>query len=464
MRKESTIYTVLCILITFSFLNIACQKAEIPANTDKEILSLKIKLSDGTAITSTYTVSQRNDSIFVRLLPEIDRSTLIPEFSFKGKTISPASGVAQNFLLPVTYTVTADDGSSKTYVVVVTEQVPYNAFFVGSGDKNFYLLDAKTGTQRWKYSGTHSFAYSRPAYNQSFVYTGSIDGYVYAFSSISGSVYWKFQTGEAIESSPAISNGTVYIGSNDDYFYAIDEKKGTLKWKLKTGGNVSSSPLVYQNKVYVASSDANVYAIDTSSGQVSWSFKASQYIGASSPVIVNGVLYIGCAAGNLYAINSQTGSLIWKYEVENKISLALSTPAISGNLVYISGSYKFGVTPVISGAVYAINIADGTLKWQKLDATGFSASPVISNNKLFIAGDDLQLHCLDAITGASIWQKPLINNGATAHVENNIVFIGGGGNGGIFAFDASNGNQLWKFNTGPGGLNTSKGIIIGLIP
>jgi hypothetical protein len=44
---------------------------------------------------------------------------LSPAISHTGKTISPASGSAQNFNEPVTYTVTAQDGSVKDYVVQV---------------------------------------------------------------------------------------------------------------------------------------------------------------------------------------------------------------------------------------------------------------------------------------------------------------------------------------------------------
>ncbi len=461
MQKKSNIPFLLFIAAAFLCLNYSCQKTEIPVNTDKEIISLKIKLSDGTPITSPFTVVINNDSVIVKLLPEIDRSALIPEVEFKGKSISPASGVVQNFTTPVTYTLTADDGSSKSYVVSVLPQTPVNTLFIGSSDKNVYALDATNGTQKWKYTGTESFSYTRPAYNNGFIYTASLDAHVYALSSISGSLYWKFKTGESIESSPAIANGTLYIGSNDDYFYALDEKKGTLKWKFLTGGNVSSTPLVYQNRVYVASSDAYVYALDTSSGQVSWSFKADQYIGSSSPVISNGILYIGSSDGNLYAINAQNGSLVWKYEVEGKVSLALSTPAVSGGTAFISGWYNFNPNARRSGAVYAVNTANGTLKWQALNNTGFSSSPIFYNNKIIIPGDDLNLHCLDANTGAVIWQKPLIANGATPVIQNDKIFVGGGGNSGIYSFDVNTGNQIWKFNTSVAALATSQGTLVG---
>ena len=48
-----------------------------------------------------------------------DLTALVPTITHSGVSISPNSGVAQNFTNPVTYTVTAADGSTKEYVVTV---------------------------------------------------------------------------------------------------------------------------------------------------------------------------------------------------------------------------------------------------------------------------------------------------------------------------------------------------------
>lgn len=63
-----------------------------------------------TAYTITITVPYGTD--VAALTPTIATST--------GATVSPASGVAQDFTGPVTYTVTAADSSTQTYVVTVT--------------------------------------------------------------------------------------------------------------------------------------------------------------------------------------------------------------------------------------------------------------------------------------------------------------------------------------------------------
>ena len=47
-------------------------------------------------------------------------SSLTPTIVHTGASVSPASGVAKDFTNPVTYTVTAADGSTKAYTVTVT--------------------------------------------------------------------------------------------------------------------------------------------------------------------------------------------------------------------------------------------------------------------------------------------------------------------------------------------------------
>jgi hypothetical protein len=47
-------------------------------------------------------------------------TALVPTITHTGASVSPNTGVTQNFTNPVIYTVTAEDGSTQTYTVTVT--------------------------------------------------------------------------------------------------------------------------------------------------------------------------------------------------------------------------------------------------------------------------------------------------------------------------------------------------------
>ncbi len=82
-------------------------------------------------------------------------------------------------------------------------------------------------------------------------------------SAITGTVKWKYTTGNSVFSSPAIgSGGTIYIGSQDDYVYALNPADGSVKWKYLTGGWLMSSPAIgADGTIYIGSFDYSVYAI-----------------------------------------------------------------------------------------------------------------------------------------------------------------------------------------------------------
>ena len=76
-----------------------------------------------------------------------DVSSLIPEISYSPKaTLSPAAGIATDFTLPVTYTVTAEDGSTAQYKVTVTTEVDIVGKWLRTSDQMGIYIDANEGT------------------------------------------------------------------------------------------------------------------------------------------------------------------------------------------------------------------------------------------------------------------------------------------------------------------------------
>ena len=75
-------------------------------------------------------------------------TTLVPSITHTGVNISPVSGVAQNFTNPVTYTVTAADGTTQAYIVTVIVK-EYSLKEAGpAGGTIFYINGSPT---TWKY-------------------------------------------------------------------------------------------------------------------------------------------------------------------------------------------------------------------------------------------------------------------------------------------------------------------------
>lgn len=458
MKIMSKFNAAFILLIVFASV-ISCSKEtnELPAGSLKEIISFDLKMANGTSFTGgTVVVSIQGDSIDITIPDNINLSQLIPYIAIKGKSISPASEVPQNFDVPLIYTVTAADGSTVQYTVTVhSARAVIPTVYVGNGN-DFYALNALTGMLIWKYAGTASFAYSSATYDSGIIYVGGIDNYVYAFDAVTGNIKWKnLIASTGIESDAVYVNGTVYVGTNDDYLYALEAATGQIKWRFLTGGNVSASPTVLNNVVYFGSSDGSLYALNANTGDPKWQFQTGAMINQSGPALVNGVVYVGSRDSYLYAVDANTGALVWKYYADG-ISLEQSSPTVANGIVYIGGWYNLSTNA--KGSLYALNAITGELLWKKLE-TGISSSPCVANGKVYITCDDLKIHALNAATGDNIWEKEILPNSANPAVSNGTVYVGGGGMRYFYALDSETGDEKWRFPT-PSGLMTSSPLII----
>ena len=87
----------------------------VAANPAKAITGFSISGQTGST-----TITESNHTIAVTMPYGTTVTALQPTVTTTGASVSPASGTATNFTSPVTYTVTAADGSTQTYSVTVT--------------------------------------------------------------------------------------------------------------------------------------------------------------------------------------------------------------------------------------------------------------------------------------------------------------------------------------------------------
>jgi len=273
----------------------------------------------------------------------------------------------------------------KTGSRVTSSPAVYNgAVFFASYDGNIYAVDAKSGEQRWKFAsegerrfmGRHlhgadpagesmpdpfDFYLSSPAIDADTVYIGSGDGNVYALDAKSGTLRWKFRTGNVVHASPAIANGMVYIGSWDSYFYALDAKSGQERWRFKTGEDheianqvgIQSSALIADGTVYFGCRDSNLYALDAASGAKKWVYSNKGSWVISTPIAKEGTLYFATSDSALFnAVDAKSGAL--RYSLSFHHWPMFSSPAIAGRNLYI-GSH--------AGTLMAIDLDKHSTAW-----------------------------------------------------------------------------------------------------
>jgi outer membrane protein assembly factor BamB len=172
--------------------------------------------------------------------------------------------------------------------------------------------------------------------------------------------------------------------------------------------------------------DGKVYAVappastGTREGSVRWTFDFGQNLGptplvtappppppqppganavgsgASPTVATDGTIYVGASNSNFYAITPD-GKMKWLYEAEREVAGIWSTAALGadGNTLY------FGAN---KGGIYALNRADGSVRWQfNIPGAVYNSPTLDSQGRLYTGSTIGHVFALDSARGQSIF-------------------------------------------------------------
>lgn len=434
-------------------------------NSDKEITAFVFKSAENAGLKEDLVGTIEDSSISVTLSSNVDISKLKPAIIFKGTALSPANGATTDFSNGATYTVTAEDHSTKSYSVIVS----YNKFvYIGSADGYVYALDGASGKVKWKYNTGYQL--SHPIYKDGVLYVGSNDGTFFALDGETGALKWKFFNQKTNYTAPHIQGDVVYVGfyitNYSTGVFAINARTGGLLWKTffpGVGSGGQSGPTYSDGFVYVSDFNGGLYALDATTGKIKWNNNVG--ISMSNPAVSNGVVYISCETAMLDAFDGRTGDLKWSSHAG--LPNTKSSPTILNGVVYTAGD---------DGYLFALDANDGSLKWKakgnEIDAPiednqdgnslrGFG-SPVISDGLLFVGNYACNTYVFDVATGTPKWNYN--NNGgqqkgwqpgpAAAHG----MMVTDRGDNMLKAFYASTGKLMWTFTAG-GLVNTYPCIV-----
>ena len=308
--------------------------------------------------------------------------------------------------------------------ILSSPAVAGDTVYFGSNDHRLYAVALANGEKRWEFK-TDGRVASSPAVSNGVVYFLSYDSNFYAVDAATGTLRWKFKTeGErrfiakhlhGIEpssepvpdpfdfflSSPVVADGKVFFGSGDSNVYALDATSGTLKWKFKTGDVVHASPAFADGTVFVGSWDTYFYALDAATGKEKWRFKTgedheiyNQTGLQASPAVNEGVVYFGCRDAKFYAVDSKTGKQLWAYS--NKGSWVINSAAIKDGRVYFATSD--------TGLLHALDVKAGaealTLDFHRWP---MFSSPAIAGNMMYLGSHQGRLLAIDLVAQKLVW-------------------------------------------------------------
>lgn len=192
-----------------------------------------------------------------------------------------------------------------------------------------------------------------------------------------------------------------------------------------------------------------------------WKFKGGRIY--SSPAASAGTAYFGSEDGNLYAVSLADGTLKWKCRLGERVYS--SSPTVSEGRVFICS---------VDGCLNAVDAAGGKVLWKNCapvsaydrrtsSVPAAFSSPLVQGGLVYFGADNKQVYAVDAESGKERWHVGLggkVHDNSAAFDQGR-VFIGSH-DGSVYALDAEKGDLAWKTASGQM-VNTCPAVWEGLV-
>ncbi|GAB3541492.1 DUF5018 domain-containing protein [Spirosoma fluminis] len=269
---------------------------QAPKSSEKQITAFSFAALNPAVQAST---DQTTRKITATVPASTDLTKLVPTLTVSSKaSVSPASGVAQNFTNPVSYTVTAEDGSKQEYEVKVDKQAVVNSTVPclltrveDASNSNEYIayeytsegrLSKMTATQKFGLF-TFSFEYDQAGNLVKWI---KPDGYYDALSYTNGKL-----TSYKLYKNGVLVTGTVN-GPDGEYIkdFVLNENNEMLKYKSDVFSYENSNLVKYEN-----------YDGPNKLGEYRMEYDAKKHhLSASKPKGIFGAVYYFAMIGSEY--------------------------------------------------------------------------------------------------------------------------------------------------------------------
>ncbi|MDE2882516.1 MAG: PQQ-binding-like beta-propeller repeat protein [Acidobacteriota bacterium] len=202
-----------------------------------------------------------------------------------------------------------------------------------------------------------------------------------------------------------------WFGTQGLYAFSLE---GDLLWSQDFGGvgtlgmGVATSPvLIAATGLVVVQSDVEegdgsfVAALDIATGAIRWRAERTQRVGWATPAVVQSAgggpsLVIAMGTDEIVAYGADSGEERWR--VEGLGGNAVPSPVTSGD------GLVFAVTGYPRKNILALDLEDGSLRWDYRKGQGYVPSPIFHRGTLYLVSDGGILTALSGGTGEVIYE------------------------------------------------------------
>jgi outer membrane protein assembly factor BamB len=251
-----------------------------------------------------------------------------------------------------------------------------------------------------------------------------------AFDAGDGKKIWSTLLGlaptpDTPSTTPTVHNGRVYVYGSDQLLSCLGAERGDLLWQrnlvtdfraTKYGYGNSQSPWVEDGRVYVsiAAQTNCLLALNATNGGLIWKGHTNSLTyGSPVGVTVCGVRQIVFPdAYGLVAVAPEDGRLLWRHYQTRTFTRQGASPVFHGDIGLWFGDS--GKQKAVAFRVVRTNHAFATETLWTKDLGDTYTTPVVHDRHVYINSSNLELECLELLSGTSKWRAPPFS-GASFH-------------------------------------------------
>ena len=297
------------------------------------------------------------------------------------------------------WSVDLDDDNEKSKVGFGGGVAYWNgSVYATTGYGYIVSLDAKTGTQTWRYDGSIPFR-NAPTIADGRLFTVTQDNRILAFDATTGDEIWD-QAGITESAtmygaaSPAIDGETLIVALSSGELMALRTQNGRLLWQdslsrtsrltpLATLADIDASPVIDRGRVYAVSHAGRMVSIDMRTGQRAWEGNVAS---VNTPLIAGDFGFVVTVDAEIACIALADGRVRWasqiqKFEDQEKRRglISWTAPVLAGDRLFIASSHGY----LLTISPYTGEVLSGT----KL-RSGVNTPPIVVDGTLILLSED----------------------------------------------------------------------------
>lgn len=327
---------------------------------------------------------------YARLEPKIDENMLYAA-DHKGKIVAVNKNTGKKIW------------SIKTKKAISAgPSVVGETLFVGTGHGEVLAFNKTNGHQKWK-TRVSSEVLAPPNGNNSILLVNTVDGKLTALDYETGVRLWIYDRSPPVlilrrSAAPQIVGDLALAGFANGKVVALNKDTGAVLWErqialpkgrseLHRMVDIALDPVVEGDRIYVGSLKGNVSALSLYSGAVLWEKDIPAY---QNLAVESDAIYLTDSAHTVWALDKENGTVLW---LQDKLTKRpLTAPVIASDMVVVGDS---------KGVLYWLDESTGKLVGYQKVLFDLIAEPVISDNKLYLQGQNGTLAAIKIKPGKS---------------------------------------------------------------